>query len=77
MEFEYAVISTALETIDIEDIAKCYLCASDGIYEYYLKLYTDIGETVHETFGPLFKLPVRAICCIIFIFGILPPFFCI
>lgn len=55
MEFEYAVISTALETIDVEDIANCYLCASDGVYEYYLKLYTDIGETVHETFGPMFK----------------------
>ena len=51
--FEYALISSPLDEIEIEDIGNCYIKAINNIQdEWYLSTKTELGDTYIKIFGP-------------------------
>ena len=52
--FEYMHITTAMDSIEIEDIGSCCLHAfNDGGYEFWFLSKTDLGITKLFSFGPI------------------------
>jgi len=51
--FEYALISSPLDEIEIEDIGQCHLKVVNDIDdEWYLSIQTILGNTYIKSFGP-------------------------
>lgn len=51
--FEYALISSPLDEIEIEDIGQCHLKVINDIDdEWYLSIQTILGDTYIKSFGP-------------------------
>lgn len=54
MRFEFLKVSTALDSIEIEDVGNvCLECADDDGLKWYLKIKTELGWCFIEQFGPL------------------------
>lgn len=68
-QFEYNYLQTATAVLEIENIGKCALCATNMLgEEYYLAIRTSLGKSYIFKYGPLIPdldtLPPKVSCSV-------------